>query len=141
MTGFANLREEMGMTTLEARCACGRLTVHCATEPAHVTACHCAACERRTGSAFGLAAWFAPEAVTPEGPSRTFTRKGDSGREITFHFCPDCGSNVYWITEAKPGRVAVAAGAFAGQHLPGPRREAYAELRKPWLHVDTEEGG
>ena len=47
------------MTTREAHCACGQLRIACSGEPASVSLCHCRDCQRRTGSAYGVAAFFA----------------------------------------------------------------------------------
>jgi hypothetical protein len=40
-------------------------------------------------------------------------RTAESGNALTFHFCPTCGSTVYWESEGFPGYVAVAIGNFA----------------------------
>ncbi|HVJ54311.1 MAG TPA: GFA family protein [Aliidongia sp.] len=78
-----------------ATCACGRLTVQCISEPLLVSLCHCLACQKRTGSSFGIAAFFRRGDVTATGPARSFTRPSDSGHDVTFHFCPDCGSTLF----------------------------------------------
>ena len=100
----------MGRT---ARCDCGQLAVSCAGEPASVSLCHCLACQRRTGSTYGIAAFFARDRVNISGQGRRYTRSSDSGFEVTFHFCGDCGSRVYWEPQRKPEMIAVAVGAFA----------------------------
>ncbi|WP_349236418.1 GFA family protein [Bosea sp. UNC402CLCol] len=51
------------MKIREARCSCGQLRITCRGEPAIVALCHCRECQRRTGSAYGVAAFFAREAV------------------------------------------------------------------------------
>jgi hypothetical protein len=42
----------------------------------------------------------------------------ESGNAVTFHFCPPCGSAVYWESEGFPGYVAVAIGNFADRNFP-----------------------
>ena len=39
--------------------------------------CHCLACQKRTGSAFGLQARWPADRVTIEGDARTYQRTGD----------------------------------------------------------------
>ena len=89
---------EWGMTTTqecEAACACGQLRITLAGDPAIVSSCHCFACQRRTGAVFGSTSFFArSQIVSIEGKDRTFRRAGDSGRFLTFHFCPTCGTNL-----------------------------------------------
>ena len=83
--------------------------------------CHCHACQKRTGNVFGTQARFPRERVTIEGRSTQWTRPGDSGKPITFNFCPVCGSTVYWELTAAPGLIAVAVGTFADPKFPPPR--------------------
>lgn len=87
------------MTPRNAACSCGKLRVETRGEPTRISMCHCLECQRRTGSAFGMQARFPDDAVTIEGTSRAFTRTADSGNRITFHFCPECGSTVYYLLE------------------------------------------
>jgi len=85
------------MTERLASCACGHLAVHCVGEPRKVSMCHCSDCQRRTGSLFSVAAFYDRDAVTlVRGMSQSFTRYGVSGKRVAFHFCPDCGSSVFW---------------------------------------------
>jgi hypothetical protein len=116
-----------------ASCACGGLRAICSGEPAKVSLCHCDACKRRTGSAFGIAAFFSRGAVRIEGPSRRYTRPSDSGFDVAHHFCPDCGATVCWEPARKPDMIAVALGAFADRDFPAPTQAVYETFRYPWL--------
>src|SRR5271165_6507415 len=46
------------MTSHEAACSCGQLRLICQGDPVRVSMCHCFECQRRTGSTFGVQAWF-----------------------------------------------------------------------------------
>jgi hypothetical protein len=116
-----------------ATCSCGQLSVKCAGEPTSVSQCHCLACQRRTGSTYGIAAFFPRAVVNVSGADKTFTRQSDSGYPVVFHFCPECGSNVYWEPRRKPDVFAVAAGAFADPTFPGPAKGVYVEHRHHWV--------
>jgi hypothetical protein len=115
-----------------ASCACGGLAAECAGEPGRVSLCHCLECQRRTGSTYGIAAFYSREAVTIAGESRAWTRSSDSGEPVTFHFCPTCGGTVYWEPKRTPGRIAVAVGAFADPQFPAPEKEVYEQHRHRW---------
>jgi hypothetical protein len=121
------------MIERKAACACGRLTVICLGEPVSVSLCHCLACQRRTGSTYGIAAFFPRVAVTVSGAMRDFTRPSDSGFDVTHHFCPDCGSTVWWEPKRKPDLVAVASGAFADPQFPAPTQSVNEIHRHPWV--------
>jgi len=118
-----------------ATCVCGQLSVGCRGEPARVSLCHCLACQKRTGSTYGIAAFFRREAVESKGRARRYMRSSDSGYEVTFHFCPDCGSTVFWEPHRKVDMIAVAVGAFADPAFPPPSQAVYEEHRHPWIGI------
>jgi hypothetical protein len=95
--------------------------------------CHCLACQRRTGSAFGMQARFPRDQVRIEGRSTEYIRISDDGEERSFHFCPDCGATVYYSTD--PELIAVPIGAFADPSFPAPRVSVYESRRHPWVSV------
>ena len=53
--------------TREAACSCGQLRLVATGDPFVVSMCHCLACQRRTGTAFGLQAAFSREQVQTTG--------------------------------------------------------------------------
>ena len=57
----------------------------------------------------------------------------ESGNAMTFHFCPTCGSTVYWEGKGFPGYVAVAIGNFADPKFPAPTIAVWEESRHPWV--------
>ena len=118
-----------------ATCVCGQLVVDCKGEPANVSLCHCRSCQKRTGSAYGIAAFFRREQVESRGRVQRYTRSSDSGYDVTFHFCPDCGSTVFWQPHRKPDMVAVAVGAFADPTFPAPSQAVYQEHRHQWVSI------
>jgi len=131
------------MTTRIATCACGQLRVACAGEPEKVSLCHCLECQKRTGSAFGIAAFFTRGAVAAKGRAGTYTRPSDKGRPVRHSFCPACGSTVFWEPERMPGLVAVAVGAFADPSFPAPTQAVWDERRHAWVampHLDRPGG-
>jgi hypothetical protein len=107
--------------------------VRCTGDPIKVSLCHCLDCQRRTGSTYGIAAFFHLEDVEPQGAARSYTRQSDSGHAVTFQFCPDCGSTVLWRPHRKPDVVAVAVGSFADPAFPAPTQAVYSEHRHPWV--------
>jgi hypothetical protein len=118
------------MLNRTASCSCGQLTGKVSGEPVRISICHCLACQRRTGSVFGAQARFRREHVEIRGRSSAYERIGDSGRRITFHFCPTCGSTVYWDIEEF---VAIAVGAFADPGFPKPAFSVYEDRKHAWV--------
>jgi hypothetical protein len=97
-----------------------------------ISICHCLECQKRTGSVFAAQARFPREGLTMEGRSTQWTRRGDSGESATFHFCPMCGSTVYWEPHGLPGFVSIAVGTFADPGFPPPHVSVYEERQHPW---------
>jgi hypothetical protein len=123
------------MTTRRAACSCGQLQVTVEGEPSRISMCHCTECQRRTGSLFGNRALFRAEQVKLAGDSTTWTRTAESGNRVTFHFCPICGSTVYWEGEGFREHIAVAIGNFADPNFPPPTIAVWEQSRHAWLSL------
>ena len=122
----------------EARCCCGALRAMAVGDPAAVVICHCTECQRRTGSVMGVSAYYAREAVTTSGLAASFTRPGQSGGGFTQHFCPTCGTSLYWEAELRPGLIGIAVGAFVDPKFPPPTRSVWEEHKHGWVTLGAE---
>ena len=121
-----------------AQCCCGSLRADAPADPVAVLACHCLECQRRTGAPFGVGAYFRKEQVRTAGPHKVYVREGQEGRKLQIHFCPECGSSVYWYTEARPDLIGVAGGAFADPSFPQPTRSFWEATRHAWVAFEHE---
>jgi hypothetical protein len=124
------------MNTRTASCSCGQLTVTTRTEPIRVSVCHCLACQRRTGSVFGVQARFHLESVEVQGESHEYVRIGDEGNKITFSFRPRCGATVHYSVEGYDDEsIAVPVGAFADPVFPAPTFSVYEDRKHSWVSL------
>ena len=121
----------------EAACHCGQLRLEVAGDPFAVSICNCLACQRRTGSAFGMQAGFKADQVTISGRYNDYTRVSDEAdrKEHVFHFCPDCGSQVFYTEPDEGGLVVVSVGSFADPSFPPPTESSYDTRRHPWFDL------
>ena len=121
----------------EAACHCGQLRVTVDGDPFAVSICNCLACQRRTGSAFGMQAGFKSDQVQVTGRYHDYPRVSDEPdrTEHVFHFCPECGSSVFYTEPTEPDLVVVATGAFADASFPPPTRSGYDSRRHPWVQL------
>ena len=122
-----------------ARCSCGSLQLTVTGEPSAVVACHCIECQRRTGSVFGVGAYFPAEQVTVTGTTREYVRPTEAGNQFTTHFCPTCGTSTHWRVDKRPGLVGVAVGAFAAPSFPAPVRSVWEQSKHPWVDASAAE--
>jgi len=123
------------MGTRDAACHCGQLRLEVTGDPFAVSICNCRACQRRTGSAFGMQAGFKAGQVEVAGRFSDYARISDEAdeKEHVFHFCPDCGSQVFYTEPTDPDLVVVSIGAFADPSFPPPTESGYDSRRHPWV--------
>ena len=126
------------MTQRIATCSCGQLRARCEGEPVRVSMCHCLECQKRTGSTFGAQARWPRDLVTIEGRTSEYVRIADSGKRLTFYFCPHCGSTVYHQLEGFPDLVAVTMGCFADPTFPEPKFSVYESRKHPWSGIPAD---
>ena len=119
-----------------ASCSCGQLTLVARGDPIRVSMCHCLACQRRTGSTYGVQARFRSANVEIEGSATEWVRIGDEGNACRFHFCPRCGATVYYRLGGADF-IGVPVGAFADPEFPPPQRSFYEQRRHPWVGVPS----
>lgn len=119
-----------------ASCLCGQLRITTDGDPARVNMCSCTECQRRSGSAFQLGAFFDEGQIrTIEGDSNVYARTGGSGNKIDLHFCPTCGVSVYFRPAARPSIVGIHAGCFADPDFPTPHTAGWTKRRHDWVVV------
>jgi hypothetical protein len=123
------------MTTRPTACSCGQLHLTIEGDPSRISMCHCLACQRRTGAVISNQARFRREQVTITGKTTTWTRTAESGHTLIFHFCPICGSTVYWENDGFPATITTAIGNFADPYFPAPTIAVWEESRHPWLSL------
>ena len=129
------------MTIREAKCSCGALTARAEGEPTRNSVCDCLDCKRRTGSAFAWNATYEEGRVKVQGSSASFTRTSEDGFWVRDHFCPTCGTRIFYAIERRPGMISIPVGAFADPDFPPPTVEVYGERRCSWLPELAEEQG
>lgn len=121
------------MKVHESSCSCGQLSLKYTGDILRTSVCHCFSCQKRTGSAFGYQARLDAAQTEIKGESKIFKNKGDSGSEVSFHFCPNCGSTVYWTADWAQGSVLASLGGFNEPTLPSPAMQVYGNRKHHWV--------
>jgi hypothetical protein len=119
----------------EGGCLCGAVRYRVKAEPVRSSACHCTYCQRRSGSAFGLGAYFRDEDVEfLQGERKSYQYRSDeSGRWLRTEFCASCGGTVTWTAEVFPGLRAIAGGSFDDPRWLRPERFVWMRSSHPWI--------
>jgi len=118
----------------EGGCLCGAVRYRTKNEPVRGGVCHCRSCQRRTGSAFGIGAYFKEADVEVRGELGTYEfRSDESQRWLRNQFCPRCGSTVTWTIEALPGLRAIAGGTFDDPDWLRIQRHGWTRSKHKWV--------
>jgi len=103
--------------------------------------CHCDNCKRRTGSAFGISAYFDDnQIISKQGTTRVY-RIDTAETAQERYFCPSCGTTLYWKVHRFPTTVdiasmtGIAGGCFIDTPLPPPTLSANNNGKCSWLDV------
>ncbi len=122
------------MTRL-AQCACGSVSISVSNEPRLHAICHCTNCKRRTGSAFGVSAYFLRSDVTQtNGEMLVYAfHHAAGGYDQERHFCSRCGTTLCWYSSTRPHLIGIAAGCFPDDSFGEPTISSTSSKRLPWV--------
>jgi len=126
------------MPSINGGCLCGQVRYSAETEPRFVGLCHCRDCQRFSGSAFAVVIALPKSALSVQGPLKSFTKAGDSGKPIHRLFCSECGASVMDEAEALPGMVMITGGTLDDQSWVKPTTQIYCASAQPWVQVGGE---
>jgi Glutathione-dependent formaldehyde-activating enzyme len=84
-----------------------------------------------------MQAAFKPDQVKVVGRFSDFARISDESdrKEHVFHFCPECGSQVFYTEPTEPDLIVVSVGSFADPSFPPPTESGYDFRRHPWVEL------
>ena len=120
----------------EGGCVCGAVRYRTTGAPKRVSACSCAWCRKRTGSALGVSVYFDKADVEMvQGSIKAFGLVSDAGRWIESEFCKKCGTTVSWTLEFLPGFRGIAGGTFDDPTWYEPERYVFARSKPGWLDI------
>ncbi len=118
---------------MKASCQCGQLSVEVPGPTAAVVICHCLACQKRTGSPFGEAAYYPHDQIKISGDSHQFTRPTSTGGTFDQYFCPVCGSTVFMRGTKNPDVTGIPIGLYDDEHSMRPVRSVWEDRRHDWV--------
>jgi hypothetical protein len=96
---------------------------------------HCTFCKKRTGSAFGIAAYFEASAVQIKtGALKAYEYHSDeSNRWLKLEFCSTCGTTVTWEAEGFPGSRGITVGTFDNPNWIKPAAHFWTRSALHWM--------
>ena len=84
-----------------------------------------------------MQAGFKADQVQVTGAYNDYSRISDEAdrKEHVFHFCPECGSQVFYTEPAEEGLIVVSVGSFADPSFPPPTESGYDSRRHHWVQL------
>jgi hypothetical protein len=118
---------------LSGSCLCGAVTYSCSADPLFTAVCHCADCQKQTGTAFSVIVGVPRDAFEVKGELAEHTTIGsDSHKETHRHFCGDCGSPIMSLAESLPGVALIKAGTLDDRSWLEPQLHVWHASAQPW---------
>jgi hypothetical protein len=119
----------------EGGCLCGAVRYRVTGDPIVVWVCHCTFCKRRTGSAFGLSAYFNEAAVQIiNGELKVYQYRSDeNNRWLRMEFCSTCGTTVTGVAEGFPGARFITGGTLEDPDWIKPAAHAWTRSALHWM--------
>jgi hypothetical protein len=120
------------MKKYKGKCGCGNVEYDFEGEPINSAFCYCHECQIHTGSDKWFGLWVPTENFTfTKGTPSTFTRIGDSGKEVNHKFCRDCGVTL-GIEVTVGGFYSVAASTLNDHASFSPKMAIYTASAPKW---------
>ncbi len=120
-------------------CACGAIRYTVSEEPFVSYLCHCTACQKRTGSAFGISLQVPMAGFSlDKGEPVVRTRIADSGNELSMRFCGECGTTVYSGNTARPHVAVVFGGTLDDPGQVPIEAHIWTDSALPWAPMEED---
>lgn len=118
---------------LAGGCACAAVRYSLSAPPVMIYNCHCANCQKITGSAFTVAATV-PEAALAitRGTPKRVEWKADSGNLRFGLFCGECGSRIANGQVPSIGVLSLRAGTFDDASWVEPVGDIWTKSAQSW---------
>ncbi|KAF7846215.1 hypothetical protein BT93_L4831 [Corymbia citriodora subsp. variegata] len=122
------------MSSYEGSCHCGETqwTVKLNEDQAKHILCHCMTCQSLSGGAYTLNQIVPKDAISfsKGGNSlKSYTYKGDSGKDVHCYYCPNCTTHPYHNQTANEGNIVVRTGLLKKAHSIEPAAEIFGKDR------------
>ena len=124
-----------------ATCCCGQASILVEGDPKIHLVCHCDNCKKRTGSAFGISAYFKDAQIRCKGGTTEVYEIDTPETKQERHFCSSCGTTLYWKIYKFPGLpdpaslTGIAGGCFVESPLPAPTLTVNNSGKCAWLEL------
>ena len=120
---------------IEGGCLCGKVRYSGEAEPIFVGVCHCANCQKGSGTAFNTVVAVPKPAIRLSGTVSTYQGRGDSGKATYRRFCPECASPIAIEAEVMTDVVMIPVGTLDDKSWVKPAMQIFCDSAQPWVDL------
>ena len=124
-----------GPGPLTGGCLCGGVRYRVDEPIADVAHCHCSMCRRASGAV--AVTWFTVQAAAFTLTAQAL-RTWRSSPGAVRGFCPGCGGQITFQTDATPGELDVTLGTLDDADQHAAVRHVWTDSRLSWLSLDPD---
>lgn len=119
---------------IDGSCHCGLVRYEADVDPGEVTICHCADCQRLTGTAYRVTVSAPRENFhIISGDPKEYVKIADNGRRRMQYFCSNCGSPIYTTGELEDAeQVGIRLGTINQRHELKPSAQFWCASDLSW---------
>ncbi len=118
-----------------AECCCGQAKLTIKNEPLVHAVCNCDDCKKRTGSAFGISAYFSDTQIIGKLGVMNEYQIQNEGFEQLRSFCSNCGTTLFWRISAFKNVIGISGGCFIETPLSKPSIVAEKKSKVKWCNL------
>lgn len=122
----------------QAGCLCGAVRITIDAEPLLARTCWCRLCQYLAAGNATVNAVFAADAVHTDGEVRWYESVADSGNRMARGFCPQCGTQIFSKSDARPQYLIVRTGALDDPELIAPQATIWTDTAPSWACIDAD---
>ncbi|HWW64060.1 MAG TPA: GFA family protein [Sphingomonadaceae bacterium] len=123
-------------STMEGGCLCGAVRYRLSGAPAFVSQCCCKDCQKATGTGHTTIIGIHRDQLAITGPVKEYTNRGDTGGEVTRHFCDTCGGRIFTSGTLPGTTIMVQAGSLDDPGQVSPTSVIYTKDAVAWDFFD-----
>jgi len=123
---------------LEGGCLCGEIRYRITGPIIFVSQCCCRDCQKATGTGHTTILGVQAADLEVTGAPKVYTNAGDTGGQISRHFCANCGGRLYTSGD-HPGSIRIVqAGSLDNPNVVHPQNVIYAKDAPAWDFFDPD---
>ena len=118
--------------TYTGRCACDAVQISISAEAVGVRQCWCRHCQQLAAGQATTNAFFPADAIQSAGDIKWNEHQAESGNTLHWGFCPECGTQLFAYSSARPQMRVVRIGAIDRPHGLKPLATIWTDEAPEW---------